>query len=651
MIPTIELDQETFRDIVEKAKKRIPVLQPAWTNFNENDSGIAFLELFAWLKEMQEFHLNQIGEAHRKAYLKILGMNQYGIRPGHTVVHCSHLEREIILPEGSPFAAGNIPFRSEKPVCLYPGRVKEIRSLNGEGTAVQARELTEERQKLNFPLFGPEPAAGASAELLLSQPLTAGREYGFFCYIKEDYPIRRNPADRAFLPLAKVSVWYGDGRKKVPCRIVRDDTRAFVQKGILRIGIPEELPVIEADHCRIQIRLEKEEYDAAPVLEYLDVNPVELVQRRTVTECGTGFCPDASFRYRKTEQGYKPAGEEAQREDDFWIRAVSGEEDAVLGTGTGFPGQVYETGFHGLLRESVEILAESPEYPGYFERWERVEDFWKSGPEDRHFVVEEPDRIVFGDNRNGMAPEGLILLAAAGQSEGILGNVKKGQIHPEEQTGSGLSFQAVNEENVLDGRRAETIEECLERFQRELKENEYAVTAEDYERIVYQTPGLMIEKAKLVEADPVNNRVSLAVKTWTNRPGRTLGRAARETILHHMERYRMIGTDVQVLEPDVIRVNLYLDLELLAYYRDAGQEIEERLRQFFEREQSDFGKPVLYSALYGFVDGMECVRAVRSMTIDAGGPGVERNRNNDVILPPNGLAELDRIQYSVSYTG
>lgn len=75
MIPTIRLDEENFQEIFETARKRIPLLYPEWTNFNENDSGIALLELFSWLKEVQEFHLNQVGLEHESVYLKLLGVS------------------------------------------------------------------------------------------------------------------------------------------------------------------------------------------------------------------------------------------------------------------------------------------------------------------------------------------------------------------------------------------------------------------------------------------------------------------------------------------------------------------------------------------------------------------------------------------------
>lgn len=142
MIPTIRLDEENFQEIFETARKRIPLLYPEWTNFNENDSGIALLELFSWLKEVQEFHLNQVGLEHESVYLKLLGIERKEICPARTVVTCCSVKEETELPEGFQFHAGEIPFCSVERTRLFPesfgGCVQEIQegrdmSRNGSG--------------------------------------------------------------------------------------------------------------------------------------------------------------------------------------------------------------------------------------------------------------------------------------------------------------------------------------------------------------------------------------------------------------------------------------------------------------------------------------------------------------------------------------
>ena len=73
MISLPKLDDQNYDEIVEAAKRRIPVIFPEWTDFNEHDPGITVIELFAWLKEMQQYTLDRIPDSTREAMLRLAG--------------------------------------------------------------------------------------------------------------------------------------------------------------------------------------------------------------------------------------------------------------------------------------------------------------------------------------------------------------------------------------------------------------------------------------------------------------------------------------------------------------------------------------------------------------------------------------------------
>jgi hypothetical protein len=66
------LDDRTFADLVTDAQALIPVHAPEWTNHNESDPGITFIELFAYLTEMLIYRLNRVTDANRCAFLKLI---------------------------------------------------------------------------------------------------------------------------------------------------------------------------------------------------------------------------------------------------------------------------------------------------------------------------------------------------------------------------------------------------------------------------------------------------------------------------------------------------------------------------------------------------------------------------------------------------
>ncbi len=74
-IPLENLDNKTYDELVRDALARIPIYAPSWTDRNETDPGVTFIELFAWLADMQIYSLNRIDDKSRIKFLKLLGIH------------------------------------------------------------------------------------------------------------------------------------------------------------------------------------------------------------------------------------------------------------------------------------------------------------------------------------------------------------------------------------------------------------------------------------------------------------------------------------------------------------------------------------------------------------------------------------------------
>lgn len=75
-LPLENLDNKTFNQLVEEAKKRIPIHAPQWTDHNLHDPGITLIELFAWLVEMQIYSLNIVSEDAMWTFLRLVGIQK-----------------------------------------------------------------------------------------------------------------------------------------------------------------------------------------------------------------------------------------------------------------------------------------------------------------------------------------------------------------------------------------------------------------------------------------------------------------------------------------------------------------------------------------------------------------------------------------------
>ena len=88
-IPLPNLDDRTYTDLVAEARALIPHVQPAWTNHNPSDPGIALIELLAWLAEMALYQVNIVTDRHTEAFLELLNGPEWvlGTQDLDTAVH------------------------------------------------------------------------------------------------------------------------------------------------------------------------------------------------------------------------------------------------------------------------------------------------------------------------------------------------------------------------------------------------------------------------------------------------------------------------------------------------------------------------------------------------------------------------------------
>ena len=80
------LDDRSWRDIVDQAKALIPRYAPEWTDHNPSDLGITLIELFAWIAESMTYRLNRVPEKNYIAFLNLLGITRDPATPASTHV-------------------------------------------------------------------------------------------------------------------------------------------------------------------------------------------------------------------------------------------------------------------------------------------------------------------------------------------------------------------------------------------------------------------------------------------------------------------------------------------------------------------------------------------------------------------------------------
>lgn len=128
-LPVPNLDTKRFDELVDEARRLIPRYAPEWTNHNLPDPGITFIELFAWLAEMQIYYLNQIPEKNYLKYLNLLGVKPKPATPAKVDLTFSS-DKLVTILKGTRVVTKsqekNITFELDEDIDVLPIELKKV---------------------------------------------------------------------------------------------------------------------------------------------------------------------------------------------------------------------------------------------------------------------------------------------------------------------------------------------------------------------------------------------------------------------------------------------------------------------------------------------------------------------------------------------
>lgn len=140
------LDDRTFQDLVDEAKKRIPYYCREWTDHNVSDPGITLIELFAWMTEIILYRLNQVPDLHTINFLNLLGIRLREPSSACTPITFWLSEPQpfaIRIPAGTEVASTqtetvrSIVFSTDADLTVQPPDVQQVLSRVSSGVSSQ----------------------------------------------------------------------------------------------------------------------------------------------------------------------------------------------------------------------------------------------------------------------------------------------------------------------------------------------------------------------------------------------------------------------------------------------------------------------------------------------------------------------------------
>ena len=232
-----------------------------------------------------------------------------------------------------------------------------------------------------------------------------------------------------------------------------------------------------------------------------------------------------------------------------------------------------------------------------------------------HFQIEEESgsiKILDAGNLYGCE----LYLGGICTFQGEQGNLPAGKEFQPKGYRTGIRFS--NPAPGMGGRYMESMESLKARFLDDIYQVHAAVTAEDYEHIVKNVPGLCIDKVRAYRS-PKKNAVCIAVKPA--HPGMPkLSGKYKQMISQALEEKRMLNTVFELEQPVYLPVHVYGKIFVKDNYAKAGRQIEEVIRKELDylHSEKNFGDVLKFDRIFSHVEALECVQSVGDFQIKPG---------------------------------
>lgn len=682
-LPTPSLDDARWSDLVEESRALLPFHAPAWTDHNASDPGITFVELLAWIAEMQIFQLDQVPARHRCAFLDLVGVQPRPPRPALTTLRFGLPDgaAAIELPSGLPCegadAAGTVVgFRTLHALHVVPGRVAALTLVDAAG----AVDLTArwERGEPVAP-FGADPRPGGA----LVVALTAAPP--------EDVPVTlavasatgREGAGPAHHHDAAVT-WEAltDSGRWRALRVLEDGTRALTRDGRVTFVVPA--PLLEratpaGARWLLRARHVRGAFDDAPLLRDVALNGAEAEQSVAVRDRW-------AIAEHATIVGTPVPGERQQLGIEVDARGAIVLLDVTaaaaptvsvlaytppapgspgelvvaarrLGRSTGNPEQRFELGPAPVVADSLRLFA------GHGASWQRFgvrRDLAASGPADAHVTFDATTgRITFGDGHHAVVPPlGDLVVAVARTTLAENANVPAGTV--DGIAGGQPSGVSVTQPlPAAGGAAAETLGEAEVRALALVEAPTRAVTLADVEALALATPGTRIARVAAVgnhhpafacvtAAGIVTVVVVPHLPAGRPEPSRGLCRA----VAAHLSPRRLVGTRIEVTGPEYVAVSVHATVAArrLAVIAEVRGRVLAALDAFLHPLHGGpagtgwpFGRDVMRTELLQVIDDVAGVDHVLALAL----VGPEGESCGNLCLGPLGLADAGEHEVAV----
>jgi predicted phage baseplate assembly protein len=638
-LPTPLLDDRRFQDIVDQAKLLIPQYCPEWTDHNVSDPGVTLIELFAWMTDMLLYRVNQVPTKNYIKFLELIGVKLEEPRAAIAPVtfYLSATQPvDITLPANTEVATVRTEsspatiFSTEKALTIRPPTLIDVFTRNASrgNTAPWTRHNLKEAELRGqqIAIFPEKPSPGDAFLLALEKDHSLHvLELNMVCDPAGGAGV--NPTN----PPLQWQAWQGEVARWVPCEVEHDSTGGFNNKvGRIVLHVPTMMQ---------------------GTFQGLDAYWLRCLHTETRASTGTYEVSPALLQLRASSWGATV--------DARHCVTVFNE---VLGVSDGTPGQTFQLRHMPILAldPALDYLIVQPPAGEEAEHWQEVADFADSRSQDHHFMLDKLDgTVTLGPSlrqpdgsiyRFGTVPEkgSTLSISRYRYGGGIGGNVAQNTLSVL-KTSIPYIARITNRTAAVGGRDAQSLEDAMLRVPQKLRTRNRAVTADDYEVLASQVPGvarahclaplsqpaIAPSPAALEEVsynEPQPGQVFVIILPQADEPGGyipteqlVLSAELRAAVLAYLGARCVLGTMLEVRQPQFLWVSVRAVLhvtnpgnpvQVRAVQQSAEAALYNYLNPYVGGPHSNgwpFGRGLNHSEIYGLLQGIGHVEFVENV--------------------------------------
>lgn len=544
--PTI--DDRTYQEIVDEARSRIPRYTSEWTDLNDSDLGMTMVQLFAWMTEMQIYRMSKVPQLNYIKFLELVGIElqpakaatariEFPVLPSFSEPYVIVNARTQVATE-EPDDDGPILFETDQSLIAIQAKLDRVQAFDG----FSYRDISQENADVvaSFEPLG-HLANDGSAVLLGFDSELPSTTISLALWIKaepHDFPILHCSGE--FLqPQVSVDLawefWNGFEWRRLD--LLKDESTRFTRSGEVQFIGPDKGQMVAAALGKVidkrywvRARVTQSGYETAPQLLAIRTNTVTVTQAETI-------------------------------------------EFETIGGSNGQMDQLITLADSPVIAGSLELQVDQG---SGFETWMETADFFGSGPDDHHYVLNRSTGdIRFGNGLQASIPVANPRLPANIRAlkyrvgGGVRGNLSAKSIVALQSSIPGVDANGVtNLFASAGGTDEETFAEVQRRAPQALKSRDRAVTAEDFELLAMRAANIARAKAiplfhpkfPGVEVPGVISVVLIPKVNTDEHPEPVPSEGTLQTVCAFLNDRRLLTSEVYVIGPRYQAVQVHVEV-------------------------------------------------------------------------------------------